>query len=367
MAVVALAGQSFSSGQQANSSSLSSLNPAYRKEPPIFILNSPQPSFKDNSSLGAPAAPDSLYGTSSFAGNLMTGLVGGILGQPSTTGAAASQSAGNAPASAAAAPNSALLGPSHYSASGFYRAHAGAPPPIEARAAAVADLLSGEGFYSLNPGVQWPLASFTKLFSGAVAWDLITPSQIITLDGADFLMANPGNPLRPGERYSANDLLKAMFVISSNEAAEAFADFYGRDHFLSLMVDYARRWGLQNTNFKDPTGLSASDQSTIYDLAKAAPHIYQDYPGILKITRTPSAYIRELNSGRRILLKNINDFAIRSDFWGGKTGYTDEAQGNLLSIFNYGKRPVLVIVLGTADRFGDTQKLLEWFESNYAQ
>jgi D-alanyl-D-alanine carboxypeptidase len=51
---------------------------------------------------------------------------------------------------------------------------------------------------------------------------------------------------------------------------------------------------------------------------------------------------------------------------GGKTGYTDEASGNLVSIFSYGRRAVMVIVLGTSDRFGETEKLITWFKNAFS-
>ena len=39
----------------------------------------------------------------------------------------------------------------------------------------------------------------------------------------------------------------------------------------------------------------------------------------------------------------------RPDFIGGKTGYTDQADGNLLSVFSYEGHPIVIIVLGTSD------------------
>ena len=58
-----------------------------------------------------------------------------------------------------------------------------------------------------------------------------------------------------------------------------------------------------------------------------------------------------------------NEFAGTAAFLGGKTGYTDEAQGNLVSLFSMRGTPVVIVVLGSADRFGETRTLLDQLAS----
>jgi D-alanyl-D-alanine carboxypeptidase len=98
-----------------------------------------------------------------------------------------------------------------------------------------------------------------------------------------------------------------------------------------------------------------------------AQKIYSDYPDILKITRTPQVTVIEIGSGDQVIVKSINEFSGETDFIGGKTGYTDQANGNLLSIFSYEEHPVVVVVLGTDDgtRFADTKTLYNWFTANF--
>ena len=129
----------------------------------------------------------------------------------------------------------------------------------------------------------------------------------------------------------------------------------------------AASWGMTNTHYDDPSGLSAGNESTPDDLLKLAQKIYTNYPQILQITRTPEVTLTEISTGKKIVVKSINDFAGRPDFIGGKTGYTDEADGNLLSIFNYENRPLLVIVMGTSDddRFDNTLALYNWFVQDF--
>ena len=263
------------------------------------------------------------------------------------------------------APDVSLESQESPSSGSFYRTGDELAPEIQARIALVANLKSGETFFSLEKNKRWPLASITKLISASIVLRDITQNQSTTIQSEDFVIDGENELLGVGERYSVKDLLRAMLLASDNEAAEALANLYGRSEFIAAMNSEAYSLGLSNTRFDDPTGLSSVNQSTAEELLKLAQQIYWNYPDIFKITRTPSVFITELNSGRHILVKNINNFAGEQDFLGGKTGYTDEASGNLLSIFSYNRKPVLIIVLGGEDRFGDTEKLLEWFKRNY--
>ena len=369
MMVAALASQGFHSSELANISGGLTPPSRYAALPPIFVLAAPQPVLQDRS---APVAPYGQSDTSAapevrdIASNLIPGLPADVLSSSS-----AESSGGNVHPSAAMvlpqnqAGSAALASEGNPATSGFRRTGDDLPPILQAQAALVSDLQSGEVFFGFNINRRWPLASLTKLVAAAVAWDNLSPQNTLILDSSDFSVVNRSSTLALGGRFTENDLFKAMLVVSSNEATEALAGSYGRDNFIARMMNYIANWNLNDTHFDDPTGLSSSDQSTIFDLKQLTFHLWNDYPYIFKITRTPSVYVTELNSGRRLLLQNINSFAGKPDFLGGKTGYTDDAIGNLLSVFSYKGRPVLIIVLGTTDRFGETQALLKWFEDNF--
>ncbi|MBU6501131.1 MAG: D-alanyl-D-alanine carboxypeptidase [Patescibacteria group bacterium] len=246
----------------------------------------------------------------------------------------------------------------------FYRYGNGSVPQTSAHAVLVADLLSGQVYFELKPNMRWPLASLTKLMTGVIVSRGISVNQSTTLTEADF-PTDYSPDMGIGDRFTIGDLRLAMFVESNNEAATAIANFYGYTDFVAAMNAQAKNWGLADTNYDGSVGLSSANQSTAFNLLSLAQKIYNQYPEIFKITTNKSVYITELNSGRKISVKNINIFAGEYDFLGGKTGFTDEASGNLLSLFSYEKRPILVIVLGSDDRFNDTHNLINWFENNY--
>jgi D-alanyl-D-alanine carboxypeptidase len=111
------------------------------------------------------------------------------------------------------------------------------------------------------------------------------------------------------------------------------------------------------------SGLLEGNKSTVTDLALLTDYVLATHPKIFQFSRETNVVIGDK------LIENINEFAgKRGDFLGGKTGYTDEANGNLLSLFTYQGQPILIIVLGTESktaRFYQTNILFEWISKFY--
>ncbi|MBI5220233.1 MAG: D-alanyl-D-alanine carboxypeptidase [Candidatus Liptonbacteria bacterium] len=252
-----------------------------------------------------------------------------------------------------------------------YQTNSAAPPLIAAHAVLVADASRAQNYLALNFDDHWPLASLTKLMAAVVVMGQMDLDREITLK-PDMLLS-PGERgtahslFQAGERYRVRDLLGLGLVASDNDAIDALAHAYGYAEFVRQMNQQAQAWGLRDTSYIEPTGLSVSNQSTPRDLATLVGRIRAEQPEVFRITRQPSWTATELSRHTRRTALSTNRFAGRADFLGGKTGYTDDAQGNLISLFEYRGRPVLVIILGSEDRFGETTKLLGWFKETVNQ
>lgn len=234
-------------------------------------------------------------------------------------------------------------------------------PVLNVKSAVAKDLDSNADMLRYNTGERWALASLTKLMSAVVtSEELGLNSSIVITDRAMSTEGISGNFML-NEVYSSGDLIKAMLVVSSNRAAIALADSIGVLKFVDKMQMKANSLGMENTSFAEPTGLSFMNQGTIEDLEKLVGYIYENHPELLEIGRQKSVMLTELVGGRKNELLNINAFAhSRPDFYGGKTGFTDQAGGNLITIFEHDGRKLLYIVLGTDDRFGQTELLSDW-------
>lgn len=230
---------------------------------------------------------------------------------------------------------------------------------VNGSAALVAEL-NGKIIFKKNPTERWPMASLSKLMTAVIASEKLSPDQKITLTEADIATAGDSGDFKVGETYAATDLIKASLLVSSNDAAMALTNAYGYRDFIDLMQAKAAGIGMDQTVYFEPTGLSALNKSTLVDLNRLMSFIFENHPELLKITTQRIIPITELQSNVARNLTSNNNFAGRPDFLGGKTGYTDESNGNLISLFNSGGRRILIMIFGTNDRFGETEKLLEW-------
>jgi len=231
--------------------------------------------------------------------------------------------------------------------------------------AAGAYTLDGTELYSLRADKRWPIASITKLMTAITADKLYLKGEVedyTLIKITEEMVATEGTSggLQVGEIFRADALIKAMMLVSSNDAAAALAMHFGEEDFVGEMNEFAAELGMTNTNIVDPTGLSVQNLSTVEDLRRLVKFVWDEQPYIFNISKRSSDTIYDRAHGSRKVLNNINEFADTDGFLGGKTGRTPEAEGNLISIFEISGRadPVIIIVLGTDDRFGETENIL---------
>ena len=51
---------------------------------------------------------------------------------------------------------------------------------------------------------------------------------------------------------------------------------------------------------------------------------------------------------------------------GVKTGWTENARENLVTYVDRNNKKIIVVVLGSSDRFGETKELIGWIYKNYS-
>ena len=222
----------------------------------------------------------------------------------------------------------------------------------------MATLNKDQYIFSKNNTNRWPMASITKLMTAVIARELISPSESIEVSISAQASEGIAGGFTAGELFIRDDLIKALILVSSNDAAVALAEKSGMENFVLAMNTKAKTLGMNETFFIEPTGLSALNQASAEDLRILARYIYDEHPDIFSYSRLREITITESKTGRKRLLFNINEFAGRADFIGGKTGFTEEAGGNLLSIFSINSEPIIIVILNSKDRFGDTLRLL---------
>ncbi|MBI2096018.1 MAG: serine hydrolase [Candidatus Taylorbacteria bacterium] len=94
--------------------------------------------------------------------------------------------------------------------------------PIEAEAAIVYDLFTGETLYAKNTDAQLPLASLTKLLTVYASLSTLSPDTPITIPESVSSVEGP-RTFSVGQTFSLSDLARLTLTASLNDGAAALA------------------------------------------------------------------------------------------------------------------------------------------------
>ncbi|MEK7533977.1 MAG: serine hydrolase [Patescibacteria group bacterium] len=237
-------------------------------------------------------------------------------------------------------------------------------PNISAKAAIVMDNDSKVILFAKNPKLLFSMASTTKIMTALVAMDYYSLDDVLTVKttGAGGITIG----LKKGQRILFKDLLHAMLLPSSNDAALTLAQNYsgGEKAFINKMNEYARLLHLFNTSFADPAGLlDGEDYTTPLDLARLA-SIALKNKMFAQIVATKHKIISDVD-GFNYSIFNLNKLLGIDGINGVKTGFTDEAGEVLVTSKKTRDGHMLIaVVMNSEDRFLDTKILLNYVSGN---
>jgi len=230
----------------------------------------------------------------------------------------------------------------------------GSVKKVTAGAYLVKNLTDSDVAVTYNADKLLPIASLTKLVTAAVARRAINPEERVTMTRS--IMNTYGNTafFKVGETFRAADLIYPLLMVSSNDAAEALAQDYGRAQFIAKMNEFAQYIGAYRTSFADPSGLSEKNVSTASDIALILEWLRKNDPGVIAATMLKTKTVRTHT------WTNPTHFLSWSNYAGGKNGYTDEANRTGAALFTMGKAKDIyaVVILGSSARDADMIKLL---------
>lgn len=239
-------------------------------------------------------------------------------------------------------------------------------PTVGAAAATVQLIGTPFSFLNYHTYESQPIASLTKLLTAVVVLEQFGPDKKVPVGLAAVQTEGEAGELSSGEIYTARDLLKVMLMTSSNDAAAAFEEYAGgKEVFLGLMRAKLLELGMAQTSVHDGSGLSDENRSTAGDLVKLAAYIAARHPDILAWSRLTSILVQPLNGGTTRTVLNINSLAWSAVFLGGKTGTSPAAGENLLAILSHGTDRIVVVLLGSKNRYDEVQGLMRWVDEAY--
>lgn len=229
--------------------------------------------------------------------------------------------------------------------------------PNTAQAYLAMDLTNGAALMEKNPDKAYPIASTAKLMTAVIASENIDSRETIALT-KDMLSPEGGSPaIFAGLNISAENLLQASLIQSTNDAAESLSYFVGREKFLALMNKKAKEIGMTHTFFADVHGLDKQSRSTAHDMAKLLAYIRKNNPEILETTKNNNFWLPDAQ-GNLLRFMNLNNFYSLPEFAGGKSGYSPAARQTFAGIFNINNKPIAIVLLRSTDFQSDTFKII---------
>jgi D-alanyl-D-alanine carboxypeptidase (penicillin-binding protein 5/6) len=240
-------------------------------------------------------------------------------------------------------------------------------PRVEASAAMLMDLETGQVLFSKSAEQARPVASLTKLMTALVVLEKEgehLDRMIRIHPDAVFHRGDYGRGstlgLRDGERVSVRGLLTGLLLGSANDAAEALAIAEGGSvaAFVEDMNARAKALGMSRTRFASPHGLDDRGRSSAADLMLLLREASKD-PTVRDLNRRRFAVVRSDSARpRRIQNRNVMLW-LYPGASGVKTGSTAGAGFCLMATAHRGGRELAVVVLGGGDEvFSDAAALL---------
>jgi D-alanyl-D-alanine carboxypeptidase (penicillin-binding protein 5/6) len=183
-------------------------------------------------------------------------------------------------------------------------------PLLSARSWLLLDANSGATLASHEPARRLEPASLTKLMTAYVVFIALGEKRIALDDKvpvSNAAFAAPGREgarmfIEPGRAVTTGELLRGLIVSSGNDAAVALAEHTAGSQaaFVERMNAEARRLGLTDTRFANPTGLSDPQQySTARDLARLAQRLRSDFPQHVALFREREFTYNQISQANR--------------------------------------------------------------------
>lgn len=256
-------------------------------------------------------------------------------------------------------------------ASNFVYAEENLPVEISSPSAILLDS-SGNIIFELNSHEAMEPASVTKIMTMLLTFealesgkinldDLVTISELAQGQGGTQVY------LEAGEQITVEDLIKSVAVSSANDAATALGEYISgsRDAFVELMNARAKELLMEDTTFKNPTGLHEEwHETSAYDVALMSVELLKHE----EVYAYTTIWMDSIRDGE-FELANTNKLLKSYDgLVGLKTGFTTEAMYCISAVAQRDGQEFIAVSMGaeTSDlRNADVSKMLDYAFANY--
>jgi D-alanyl-D-alanine carboxypeptidase (penicillin-binding protein 5/6) len=225
------------------------------------------------------------------------------------------------------------------------------------------ELNSGRVLYEHDAGKRMSPASLTKIMSALVILEQGQLDDFVTISPNAARAHKTHLRMKAGQVFRLEDLLKAMLIMSANDACLAAVEHVGGDEaqFVNLMNAKAAAIGLADTHFNNSCGFDNPDHySTAEDLATLSV-IALDQPIFRQLVREERAIIMPVNGHHTYVLHNTNRLLGRiPGVEGIKTGFTSKAGRCLIAKVSQNGSELLLVILNSKRRWNTATNLITY-------
>ena len=246
-------------------------------------------------------------------------------------------------------------------------------PEVEAGSAVLMEKETGAVLYEANAHDKLEPASVTKVMTLLLVMEALDAGRIqkedlVTVSARAASMGGSQVYLKEGEQMTVDDMLKAVAVVSGNDAAVALAERLAgsEEAFVAQMNQRAAELGMADTNFVNCTGLPAAGHLTsAYDIALMSRELILNHPDIRAYTTIWMDAIRD----GQFQLSNTNRLVRWYEGCTGlKTGSTDSALYCLSATAEREGMELIAVVMKSptsSQRFDSAMAMLNFGFANY--
>ena len=245
---------------------------------------------------------------------------------------------------------------------------------VAAPSALLMEKETGTVLFAKNEHAKLEPASVTKVMTILLTMEAIDAGQLtydtmVTASAHACSMGGSQIWLKESEQMTVSDMLNAVCVVSANDCAVALAEQIAgsEDAFVERMNQRAKELGMNDTTFKNATGLPARGHVTsAYDIALMSRELILHHPGIRQYT---TIWMDSLRDGASELVNTNKLIRFFDGATGLKTGSTDSALYCLSGTAERDGMELIAVIMKdatSAQRFEDAKTLLSYGFSTYS-
>jgi D-alanyl-D-alanine carboxypeptidase (penicillin-binding protein 5/6) len=246
--------------------------------------------------------------------------------------------------------------------------NAHAAPEVAAPSALLMEKTTGAVLFAKDEHAPREPASVTKIMTVLLTMEAIDAGTLdyddtVTASAHAAAMGGSQIWLREGERMTVRDLLKAVCVVSGNDAAVALGEHLAgsEDAFVERMNARAAELGMNDTHFVNACGLPAEGHVTsAHDIALMSRELLLRHPDVKQFT---TIWMDSLRDGASMLVNTNKLLRSYEGVTGLKTGSTDAAGYCISATAERGGMELIAVVLKERtpdERTADVRALLDY-------